>query len=56
MESHGLKKKNLKKRSVTREKAKIESQISVSKCSKGLIQANIGEAGFKQDTRKEQTQ
>lgn len=38
-----------------RGKAKRESQISVSKCSKGLIQANIEAAGFKQDIRKEQT-
>lgn len=43
-------------RSGTREKAKRESQISVSKCSKGPIQANIEEAGFKQDIRKEQTE
>lgn len=43
-------------RSGTREKAKRESQISVSVCSKNLIQANIGEAGFKQRIKEEHTE
>lgn len=41
-------------RSGTREKAKRESQISVRKCSKNLIQANIEEAGFKQSIKERQ--
>lgn len=43
-------------KSGTREKSKRESQITVSKCSKKLIQANIEEAGFKQSIKEEHTE